>query len=360
MAPETRSTDTPLDEALFAEGERFAYFQAVRLLRRRARRLGLDPDRLRVRPRLALGFPETDIDQIERDVLRRAPVREPGTLSATGDADAGTEIVGPPAQLVRADLPRITVNFFGLYGVSSPLPNFYTEDLIDEEREGRTGTREFLDIVHYAVYPLLYDGWVKYRPAMRVVEEGDTGMLDNLYAFVGLNDRTMRGEKRPGVDDLLRYVGLFAQRPHSALGLQTLLADAFTPAEVEVVSCVESWLPIPGDQRLVLGERRHALGVECYLGEQSRDANSALRIELRNLPLTLFDMLQPGRPQYERLQLLVRYYLNEPMEVGVLLALQSGEVASARVNGLRWNQLGRDTWLSPDPRTVLRPVRFTI
>ncbi|MDR5805574.1 type VI secretion system baseplate subunit TssG [Caballeronia sp. LZ001] len=341
MDAAARSTSSALDDALFEQGERFAYFQAVRLLRRRARLAGDDPERLRVRPRLALGFPESDIDQIERDLPRR-------------HADLDDDAPEP------APTPRITANFFGLYGVSSPLPSFYTEDLIEEEREGRSGMREFLDILHYTLYPLLFESWVKYRPHVRVVEEGDTAMLERLYAFVGLHERSMRRDDTPGVSDMLRYAGLFSQRPHSALGLKTLLADAFAPADVHIVNCVESWLPIPDDQRLTLGDGRHALGVECYLGQESRDATNHVRIELRGLPLALFEALQPGRREYERLRFFTRYYLTEPFDVTVLLELRAGLAENARTGGMQWNALGRDTWLAPRANAVPRPVSFAI
>ncbi|SDV47139.1 type VI secretion system baseplate subunit TssG [Chitinasiproducens palmae] len=367
MDAPARPASTALDERLFAEGERFSYFQAVRLLRRQARLDGRDPHALRVRPRLGLGFPETDIDRIERvlppvqeaasfaDVTDVVAVADLGPATSTDATDAATADTGP------ADfVPRITANFFGLYGVSSPLPSFYTEDLLEEEREGRRGTREFLDILHYAIYPLLFDGWVKYRPQVRIVEENDAAMLDYLYAFVGLNDRAMRGRDRPGVSDLLRYAGLFSQRPHSALGLQTMLADAFAPAEVTIVSCVEGWLPIPGDQRLVLGEMRHGLGESCYLGEQARDHSSQLGIELRELPLALFDALQPGQTEHERLRFLVRFYLLDPLQVTVALQLRAGEARPARAGGMQWNRLGNNTWLAPPAHMRTREIRFPV
>jgi type VI secretion system protein ImpH len=370
MDTQARTTDAPIEALLFAEGERFSYFQAIRLLRRHARASGGNPESLRVRPRLGLGFPEADIDLIERLPMPARPAAGDqgaeafGIVDASNAFEASSTLTASSRDLVPAkpahDVLRVTANFFGLYGVASPLPSFYTEDLIEEEREGRRGTREFLDILHYSIYPLLFDGWLKYRPQVRIVEEGDADMLDHLYAFVGLDDRNVRPRNQPGVSDLLRYAGLFAQRPHSVLGLQTLLADAFAPARVEVVSCVEGWLRIPEDQRLVLGEHRHGLGVECYLGTQSRDSSNQLRIELRGLPEPLFRVLHPGQSEYERLRFLVKFYLIDPFEVTVLLELRAGDARPARAGGRNWNRLGENTWLAPPPDALTRPVTFLI
>src|SRR3546814_7786829 len=100
MAREDRPLPPPVAEIepLLAEGHRYAFFQALRLLRLH---LGEETfaQSVRVRPTLSLSFPENDINSIVRE----------------------------------NDILRITANFFGLYGVTSPLPTFYTEDLIRSE-----------------------------------------------------------------------------------------------------------------------------------------------------------------------------------------------------------------------------------
>jgi hypothetical protein len=161
---------------------------------------------IRVRPHLSLGFPDNDIERIER---------------MRGAAADGSE-----------DAYRVTASFFGLYGVSSPLPTFYTEDLLDDEREGRHARRDFFDILHGALYPQLFDAWRKYRLQMRVVEEQDPEALDTLYAFAGLGSPAQRESLAPDAASLLRHLNLFAHRTRSVLGLRTLLADAFAPAMV--------------------------------------------------------------------------------------------------------------------------------
>jgi type VI secretion system protein ImpH len=356
MDTATRPADSALEEQLFARGERFAYFQAIRLLRRRARARQESVDDIRVRPRLALGFPETDIDRIERRSRPIAPPLPGGRGGVTPQADdTQSDVASQTTEVVQ-----LTANFFGLYGVATPLPSFYTEDLLEEHREGRKSAREFLDILHYTLYPLLFDSWVKYRPHIRIVEEGDTRMLDHLHAFVGLDDASIVPRDQPGVDDLLRYTALLAQRPRSALGLQTLLSDAFSPARVEVVSCIESWLPIPDDQCMRLGQQAHALGVDAYLGSQASDWTSQLRVEFHDLSDTLFRALQPGNHDYDRLRFLVRFYVLEPHRIDIRLALRPGAVLAARTGGERWNRLGQTTWLAPRFDQQPEPVTFTL
>ncbi|WP_043302465.1 type VI secretion system baseplate subunit TssG, partial [Burkholderia humptydooensis] len=152
-----------LEPVLLGEAKHFAYFQAIRLLRRivRERRdaAACRPDArmpIHTRPNLALSFPDTDIERIDKA------------------EDGGY---------------RVVANFFGLYGVSSPLPTFYTEDLIDEAFKGRHAARSFLDVLHRALYPLLFDAWLKHRLSLRIVEERDENALRPLYALAGVDAR---------------------------------------------------------------------------------------------------------------------------------------------------------------------------
>jgi type VI secretion system protein ImpH len=340
MAAKIGSAAAAVEEQLLAHGERFSYFQAIRLLRLFGKARGQGTGSLRVRPRLSLGFPENDISSIE-------------ALPAGGY--------------------RVTANFFGLYGVASPLPTYYTEDLFEEEREGRHATRDFLDVVHYAMYPLLFDAWRKHRLQDRVVEDGDTAVLDQLYSFIGLQDSGLR-EKLPDSDGLLRYAGLFNMHPRSALGLNTLLADAFKPAKVWVESCTLQYVNIPDDQRLRLGAQANQLGEDTYLGSQVDDYSGSITVTLSDLPEDIFHQLLPGTPGHQRLEFLTRFYLIDPLEVKVVLELRHEDARAARTSeayvetsgaaaesaATNWTRLGLDTWLTPERVHEPTRVQFTL
>ena len=310
---------------LLKRGEQFSFFQAVRLLQRAGD--GVEHSQhLRIRPKLTLGFPDTDID-----CIRALP-------------DGGHEIIA---------------NFFGLYGVTSPLPTFYTEDLFEEEREGRHATRDFLDIIHQTLYSVLIDTWNKYRLALRVVEHLDARVLNLLYAFVGLEDVGLR-RSLPGSELLLRYAGLFSQKTRSALGLCTLLADAFSPAKVEVLPCVPRVAPIPADQRLCLGQQAHCLGEDSYLGSEIDDRENNFVVCIADLPEDVFHSLLPGSEGHRKLQFLISFYLIDPLSVTIKLMLRKGEVEPARLSEENWGCLGLDTWLAPAVKSTLAPVTFSL
>ena len=325
MDAATGQPSTALTADLLERGAQYSFFQAVRLLRRSAEEAEASQG-LRVRPKLTLGFPDTDIDRI-----RTLP-------------DGRREIIA---------------NFFGLYGVASPLPTFYTEDLFEEEREGRHATRDFLDVIHQVLYSVLIDSWSKYRLALRIVERLDARVLNHLYAFVGLESAGLR-EQLPGSQSLLRYAGLFNQQTRSALGLCTLLSDVFAPAKVEVLPCLPRVAPIPEDQRLRLGLQANRLGEDSYLGLEIDDHENSFAVRIADLPKDVFHSLLPGNAGHRQLEFLISFYLIDPLAVSIELQLKKGEVQPARLNQGNWGCLGNDTWLAPVPESTLAPVRFSI
>lgn len=327
MATEIGAASNSLKELLLKSGEKFSYFQALRLLRLYERSAGRRNETLRVRPNLTLGFPENDVARIE-------PLSEGGF--------------------------RIIANFFGLYGVASPLPAYYTEDLFEEEREGGHVTRDFLDVIHYVVYPILFDAWKKYRIEQRIIEERDERALQILFSFVGFGDPELRIKYLPGSSELLRYTGLFSQRPRSVLGLQTLLADAFSPAEVDVESGVLQNLVIAADQRWELGKQGSHLGQDVYLGSEVADCGGCIRVRLSCLGYEQFCELLPGAAGHERLNFLIKLYLIDPTDVNIELSLRSTDVQSARTGGTQWSRLGLDTWIGGKARNGASRVKYSI
>ncbi|UCG67883.1 MAG: type VI secretion system baseplate subunit TssG, partial [Deltaproteobacteria bacterium] len=132
-----------LKHELLEKGPAFSFFQIIRLLRLfslKSSRTQKPPsdfsETIRIKPNLSLAFPASDVESVQE--------------------------VGDPED------PRflITANFLGLYGSASPLPTFYTEDLIDEAAQDESVTRDFIDILNQRLFALLFECWGKYRQSL--------------------------------------------------------------------------------------------------------------------------------------------------------------------------------------------------
>lgn len=310
MAREDRPVSPPVDALgpLLSEGHRYAFFQAMRLLRLH---LGEEvfTQAVRVRPALSMSFPENDIEEIEK---------EDGQL-------------------------RITANFFGLYGVTSPLPTFYTEDLIDEHLDGGSNSRDFLDILHAVLYPLLFKAWEKNRIWLAVTEREDGERLNQLMALLGLH-RSGHAEPAKSLRTLLPHAGNFNQYPRSALGLQALVSGMLDSTPVWVESCVARTVPIPEPARTRLGAQACELGTDTLLGSQIDERTGRADIHVGPLSATLFERLLPGGSLFPEVSQAVAHYVEAPIECVLCLRVEPAERRPLELGGC-WNRLGLDTWL---------------
>jgi type VI secretion system protein ImpH len=314
MANALGTTTTAIKSRLLGKGSNFTFFQAYRLLRNQALLEGLDERAIKVRPQLSLSFPENDIQGITEN-------------------ESGYQI---------------TANFLGLYGVLSPLPTFYTEDLLDEQSSGNKAGREFLDVLNQGIYSMFFKAWLKTKPHLSLIEFDNKRTLEIFYSLVGFS-HPEKYAKQPGIDTLLRFAGIFQQSPKSALGLQTILSGVYPEIEVKIVQLALRTLKIPEDQQCHLGLQAHALGFNTHLGQQIQTHTNNIKIEFNEVSEALFDQLQMGGHEHARVLFLVRSYLIDPLNIELVLRLKKGVAQKVKLGSKYWSSLGRDTWLCSQP-----------
>lgn len=317
-------TDQPVDD-LLDHGNRYAFFQAMRLLRQRVSDDQALRDSVRVRPNLSLAFPDTDLQTVVRDTEGRY---------------------------------HIEANFFGLYGVTSPLPTFYTEDLIQEAMQGHSATRDFIDILHASLYPLLFRAWEKYRIWVAIGEQRDTQRLQQLYSLIGIAGAA---EWEDDARELLPYAGNLSFFPRSALGLEGLLRGMLNGLTVRVEPCVTRAVSIPESALTLLGSQTSVLGETSLLGQQVRDCAGNLDIVIGPMSADHFHALLPGAQRHRRISRAILWYLPSPLRCELQLWLHPDERRCASL-GQGWQRLGCNTWLGKgsNPSLAARPVRFPL
>ncbi len=313
MAGSSRRSPTALESELFNEPRSFSFFQAIRLLRLFASDVREKRPSIRMRPELSQAFPAADV-----------------AANNKGDDE-------------DADY-RMDLSFLGLYGPSSPLPTFYTEDLLDEQSQEESVTRDFLDIFNQRIYELFFDCWSKYRNFMRVAEEHDDWARERLFSLLGLGEKELR-DMIPESFQLMRYIGLFSQHPRSALGLKTLLQDALKTDVLDIEPCILRWVPIPEEQQVKLGEQSSDLGRTTLVGSVVEDRMGKFRIHIGPLKKRSFQEFMPGMPKHELMVSLVRLYITDPLEYDLNLILKPGEAQKACLGGAQWSAIGLDTWI---------------
>jgi len=305
---------------MLKEGSRFSFVQAYRLLHFiLSSETGSKSDdqeihkNILVQPDLSLSFPESDITAIRE--ISKEPVRY-----------------------------LITATFLGLYGTSSPLPTFYTEDLLYERLEDRTIARDFLDIINSPLYQIYFRSWSKYRLFYKICEQFDPQILQRLYCLLGLEEEEFQTQVEHSFS-LLRYIGLATQSPRSAEGLRTLLSDSLNEPTIRIIQCVSRIVIIPDEQRFILGKNGSILGVNGYLGMEIVDRTGKFRIRMGPLDSDRFHRFLPDRPAFKRITQMVRFYLDQPLIWDIELILKGDTIQTAQLGSECWSQLGWNSWI---------------
>jgi type VI secretion system protein ImpH len=312
MAGQAGTQTSSLTKELLEKGHEFSFMQILRLLRVILGPAALEKGRVRVRPELSLSFPAADVARVE----------------SLGGSDP---------------VFRVTATFMGLYGPASPLPAFYTEDLLEEVSADGSICREFLDIIHQRLYTLYVRCWSKYRLFVRVEEEQDSGEREKLFCLLGLGEPELAAELSEAWS-LIRYAGLLTLFPRSALGLEVFLRDALGMSCISVTQCIRRMVPIPPDQRIRMGLANCRLGIDTIHGCEVADRMGKFRIRIGPLRKNVFDILLPGTPLQKKVTALTKLYVSSPLDFDLELVLAAGEAQPIRLGDPAGPRLGWNMW----------------
>ena len=373
----------PLDLNRFflAEGADLNFFQAVHLLARLFRDRGqlgtgddLRSEPVRFETLNSLGFPAGEVAAVlpPLSFRRQAELLE----SRTREDEAGPDPEGlPPLRGMpgpeRGPL-RMSVTFMGLYGVSSPLPSYFTDPITLRKVE-YFELKKFLDIFTHRMYSLFYRAWKKYRHGAQFDPARPDDYTLRLLALTG---QWPRRDRRPAVqgqgpDFNLRripYARFLGNRVRSAKGLQQLLRGYFGFTRVRIRQFEPAWVEIPVKTRLG-GSPLAKLGHSTRLGERMQDRLSRFTVEIGPLPPDLFNRFLPSPESVQRggagasagdeatlegdlpaqVRELVDAYLRDPLDYQVK-AILDPDLRNPPVLGGANARLGAGIWLGKNPR----------
>jgi len=318
----------PLNIELTEEPYRFEFFQAVRLLekvypdRKPVGGTAL-PDRevARFRSRIAMDFPSSEIHEIN-------------------------EIVDEATGVGRTE---VMVNFMGVAGISGVLPTHYTELVLDRIRHRDTTLWAFLDIFTHRAVSMFYRAWAKYRFPVGY-ERGDDDFTHFLFDFTGLGTKGLRGRSAVEDESLLPYVGLIAQKPHSATALENIIADYFG-VRAEVRQFFGQWLNLtPGDLTHV-GVQNSVLGRNAIAGAKVWDQQSKFRLIIGPLTFTQFQAFLPNGSGNSALNSITKFFAGLEFDFDIRLRLLGKHVPGCilTTRAARRPMLGWTSFLKTKP-----------
>jgi len=317
MATADWETDPPLIKKLLEQPYLFSFFQAVYLLEKYVASIRsiepvgnsgpVDMESIRFRPDATLASQVSEVVSVEK----------------------------------MQDRFRLTTSFLGLYGPDSPLPDFYTEDILAADPE-ESNVKDFLDIFHHRLLSLIYRCWLKYRYYLQYKPGGKDDFSSYIFSLTGILMPEMISHFEPV--RILNYVGLMSQQSRSAKALESLLSDYFE-AFISIEQCLSRWVTIGKEDRTALGVKNSQLDTNMAVGDRIFDRSGKFRISIYLTKLSDYTKFLPEGDNFSAMSEIIQLFLNSPMDFDEELILAGDEVPMLLLSSSEGLQLGRASWL---------------
>lgn len=317
MASAGWRTSVPIKEQLQSQAGGFDFYQLVKLLSHA--------------PNAAQGEPVANTHQVKfrSDYDAAFPGKEVSSVRTTTE---GVELVTPN---------------YVLGGQLGPLPESYTDWLLDRSKAGDPVMADFLDIFNDRMNHLRYQVKAQSHQAFAYENPETSDIAQYLSSFLGLGDAQVLDRLPLPKRAVLGMAGMLANGRRSAVTLRTILKE-FIQATVEVEECQGVWRTVDEEDRTHLKATSYpTLGMNACLGSQYWDQQGLINVLIGPLEYQQFYDLLPSGEWHEALVMMLRWLTNGLVEVRVTLLVPAYELEPTELHsnfgpGAR---LGHNTWV---------------
>jgi type VI secretion system protein ImpH len=284
-------------------------------------------DPVRFRPDPGMGFPASELKAIEAnedDPVRPATVR---------------------------------TRVFGLYGVDSPLPTAYLDD-IAQRREGHEAVEGFLDIFNHRIFTQFYRIWRKYSYPAAFEAGGTDATSQCLLGLIGLGIPGTAKHIATPISRFLALLGVMRLPTRNAEGITALVKLLAPNTQATVTAHWPQKIPLAQPASLST-VRPVSLSQGTPLGRDGYDANSQLLLTLFTEDKGEARGWLPGAQLHHDLLVLLRVYLGWRCTAKLQLSLPTRSLpdpllgrAPVLLGMTGVLGLGGDAWQAADHETI--------
>ncbi|MDX1473115.1 MAG: type VI secretion system baseplate subunit TssG [Reinekea sp.] len=267
---------SPVLDDILANGHRYHFHQLLFLLEQLLPEdsVGGFSQRVRIRPDTSLAFPASDV---------RGVSRLPGQRY------------------------EVVSRFMGLYGVDSPLPQYFIDDVTAQDDSGKQ-LQAFLDIFNQRLYSLLHEAWKKQNPFTQLDEQG-------LYYRL---TSAMTGQYWDGKKDAMAFGGSFIGSGRNVESLEAILQEALSLDELEIDSDIISWVQVEDGLQL---NGQQALGLDTCLGDAIPVIGRKIDVKVGPVEHEVSQSLQPSADMGQKMAGILKEFLPDGVDFDVSIQL---------------------------------------
>ena len=236
------------------------------------------------------------------------------------------------------------LTFLGLYGINSPLPRCYHEQVALQQRilgEGEVPLQNFMDIFNDRFYWLYYQSWKKYRFYLYLNNKTGDRISERINSFVGGN---LLSKKESNLNKfaLLKFSGLLSSRVRNKAGLGIMLNYFFPECRIAIKEFVPQWIELT--EIPSVGDENFSLGKNSFIGKYSRDCMSRICVQIKSISFEEYLNFLPGTENSNKVIELLNLYLTDGIEFDFEFTIRA-----STINSVSWEderlKLGTTFWL---------------
>jgi type VI secretion system protein ImpH len=238
---------------------------------------------------------------------------------------------------------EIVANFLELYGTTSPLPLFYTQELFREQHQGYEASRTFIDLFNELFYESYFKIWHKFSFLSSLHESADPDFLERLFCLAGLGINTLR-EQFDNPQQYITFSALASRPVRTAEGLRILLSY-IAACSLTVEQCVFRKASIPESQRCSLGKSNTTIGTSVYLGNKISDRMNSIRIQIGPLSSSTLQEFLPDSKKMKLISQTIEFYIDRLLIWDIRIGVESCTLKTTQPGKRNQALLGWNTWL---------------
>jgi type VI secretion system protein ImpH len=235
--------------------------------------------------------------------------------------------------------PTVRTTFLGMYGVDSPLPTTYLDD-IAQRREGHEAVTSFLDIFSHRITTQYYRIWRKYAYPATFEGGGRDATSQCLLGLVGLGIPGTAEQVATPISRFLALLGTMRLPTRNAEGVRALVS-LLAPHTRAIITEPDP-VKVHINQRSGLGAgNRVQLSQRATLGKTAKEACSRVLVILATEDPEEAEGWLPGGHLHTDLLVLMRVYLGYRSDARLRLTVPVRLLPEPRLGKGRRIQLGR-------------------
>ena len=244
---------------------------------------------------------------------------------------------------LSAHYVEISINGFGLFGPSGPLPLHLTEYAYERlhQHGDRTWTG-FANMLQHRLAVLFYRAWANAQSIISLDKNAEDRFGRYLSSFNGLTSPPVHNKNLVHEFGKRYFAGLLMKQSRSAANLQQLLKRYFG-VPVAIQTNVGYWVEVAEEKTQIGAIGGYMLGEGLLLGDKLYDVQSKFRIIVGPLTLPAYQSFFKEGRNTARMREWVRLFVADEYEWDIQPVLMQSEVPLMDLGGT--TQLGLSTWL---------------